>query len=152
MRRALLWGHDREVLAFVGDLAPVERPLWRDVSAAVGIVGERQRLVGGVVFSDYKPQFQTCELSVAGVSSFLVDTRMVRELGAYAFGQLALFRIFARTADSNWRAKRALRALAFRHEGIKAHLFGPGIHASDWRLLQPEWEQRWGQPALREVA
>lgn len=153
MKRALLFGHDQAVLDFVAARAPIERPVWRDVAAAVGILREDGGLIGGVVFSDWRPTFATCELSVAGASSLLVSTQMVRELGAFAFGQLGLFRIFARTSDRNKRAERALLALGFKMEGKKGHYYGRGHAASDWRIIRPEWEMRWGPiKALQKAA
>lgn len=153
MKRRLLYGHTDAVLAFVADRAPIERPAWRDVAAAVGILREDGGLIGGVVFSDWRPDFATCEISVCGASSLLVDTRCVRELGALAFGQLALFRIFARTSFRNDRAKRALTRLGFKMEGTKVHHYGRGHHAADWRVIRPEWETRWGPiEALQKAA
>lgn len=126
--------------------------MWRDFYAAVGILRMDGSLVGGVVFSEYKPQFGTMELSAAGVSSHLFDTRMVRELGAFAFGQLNTIRISARTCDSNERAKALLRGLGFKNEGVKVHFYGRGRHASDWRVIRPEWEKKWGGVPLQKAA
>lgn len=153
MKRTLLWGHTQAVLDFVASRAPIERPVWRDVAAAVGILRGDGALIGGVVFADYRPEFSRCELSVAGVSCLLASTRMVKDLGSFAFGQLGCNRIFARTSDQNFRAKRALHALGFKSEGIKVHHFGPGIHASDWRAIRREWEKKWGPiEALQKAA
>ncbi len=151
-RRRLLWGHDQTVIDFVGRLAPVEQPVWRDLYAGVGVLRQDGGLIGGVVFSEYKPQFSTIEVSVAGVSSHLFDSQIFRELGQFAFGQLNIHRISARTGDANTRAKAMLKAIGFRHEGVKAHFYGPGRHASDWRVLRDEWENRWGPVALQEAA
>lgn len=153
MNRRLLFGHDQVVLDFVAERAPIERPTWRDVACAVGILRGDGALIGGVVFSEYRPNFATCEISVAGASSLLASTQIVRELGALAFGQLGSYRIFARTSDRNDRAKRALRGLGFKQEGIKVHFFGRGHHAADWRVIRPEFETRWGSiEALQKAA
>ena len=150
MKRSLLWGHTDAVLDFVGKRAPIERPVWRDVAAAVGILRADGLLIGGVVFAEYRPDFGTSEFSAAAISSLVADTRIVRELGAFAFGQLALYRLFARTSTRNERAKRALAGLGFKAEGIKAHFWGQGRHAADYRLLRPEFEERWGR--IRKAA
>lgn len=152
MRRSLLWGHDQAVLDFVGARAPLERPLWRDVYGAIGILRQDGLLIGGVVLSDYKPAFGTLELSAVGISSHLLDTRLVRQIGAFAFGQLGTFRIFARTSDRNKRAKACLRGLGFVNEGVKAHFYGRGSHASEWRVIRPEWETKWGRIELQKAA
>lgn len=152
MRRALLWGHDQAVLEFVAARSTLERPEWRGVAAAIGILRGDGGLIGGVVFSDWRPNFATCELSVVGASSLLVSTQMVRELGAFAFGQLDCYRIFARTSVRNRRAELALKALGFKMEGTKVHHYGRGHHASDWRVIRPEWEARWSQEAQQKAA
>lgn len=153
VKRRLLYGHDQVVLDFVADRAPIERPVWRDVAAAIGILRDDGALIGGVVISEYSPQFARAELSVAVIGSYAASTQIVREIGSLAFGQLAIFRLFARTSDRNWRAKRALKALGFRQEGIKVHHYGLGNHAADWRVIRPEWEARWGQiEALQKAA
>jgi len=151
-RRRLLWGHDQTVTDFVGNLAPVERPLWRDHYASIGILRQDGGLIGGMVFSEYKPQFSTVEVSVGGVSCYLFDSPMFREVGNFIFGHLGVHRVFARTSESNVRAQRMLKAIGFRHEGVKGHFYGPGRHASDWRVLRDEWIDRWGPVALEEAA
>lgn len=151
-RRRLLWGHDQTVTDFVGNLAPVERPIWRDHYVSIGILRQDGGLIGGMVFSQYRPHFSTIEVSVAGVTSSLFDSPMFREVGDFIFGHLGVYRVFARTGESNVRAQRMLKAIGFRHEGVKGHFYGPGRHASDWRVLREEWAARWGEIKLREAA
>jgi len=152
MKRRLLWGHDQTVIDFVAERAPIERPLWRDLYAGIGILREDGGLIGGIVFSEYKPQFSTVEVSVAGVTSYLFDTQIFRDIGVFVFGQLNILRVSARTCDSNLRAKAMLRAIGFKNEGVKVHYFGRGHHASDWRVIRPEWEAKWGSVELQKAA
>lgn len=153
MNRRLLYGHTDAVLAFVADRAPIERPTWRDVAFAVGILREDGFLAGGVVIHEWSQQFARAELSVAVIGSYAASTQIVREIGALAFGQLAIHRLFARTSIRNLRAERALRGLGFKQEGVSVHHYGQGNHATNWRVIRTEWEQRWGLPeALQKAA
>jgi len=152
VKRTLLWGHDQVVIDFVSNLAPIERPLWRDLYAGVGVLRADGALIGGVVFSEYKPQFGTLEVSAAALSYLVFSPQMLVELGAHVFGQLEVFRISARTSDTNIRAKRLLKGLGFTNEAVKGHFYGKGKHASEWRVIRPEWEKKWGTSDVLQKA
>lgn len=141
-------GHDRDVAEFVARHAPIERPAFDmigDGFRAFGVLREDGALVAGVVFSDWKPAFGTVELSGAAVDPrALASTRNLRVFGSYAFGQLDCFRVWARTATANVRARKWLRGIGFTEEGVSAHHFGKGKHAAILRVIRPEWERKWG--------
>jgi RimJ/RimL family protein N-acetyltransferase len=139
VKRALLVGHDDAVARFVAQFAPVERPLFVPPYFAFGVLKENGSLVAGVVFSDWKPDFRTLELSVAALSYASFSTQIVSALGDFAFGQLNAFRIFARTESRNRRAQNLLRHIGFTQEAVQGHYYGEGKHASCWRLIKPEW-------------
>lgn len=151
MKRLALWGHDADVAAFVAALSPLEKPNWPQGYTACGILKGDGSLVGGVVFSDWREQFGTLEISAAGVSSYIFGPQIVSELGSYVFGQLGAYRVWARTGIRNERAKRLLKGLGFTQEAVLSHHYGPREHASQWRLLKPEWERRRG-PEVRQAA
>lgn len=130
----------------MADLAPIERPFWRDLAFGVGILRADGALVGGIVFSEHKPQFGTLEVSAGALSSLVFSPQMLVELGAHVFGQLEVFRLSARTGDTNVRAKRLLKGMGFTNEGVKGHFYGPGKHASEWRVIRSEWKKRWPYP------
>lgn len=140
MRRTLLTGHDEVVGKFVADLAPLERPRWDPGYRAFGVLDGRGALIAGVVFSGYTPEFRTLEMSGAAVSSQAFSIEIVAALGDYVFRQLPTYRLWARTAENNLRARRMLRGIGFVEEGVSAHHFGPNRHAITARLLKPKWE------------
>jgi ribosomal protein S18 acetylase RimI-like enzyme len=148
----LLEGHDATVADFVAGLAPIERPLFvAGHDRAFGILRDGV-LIGGVLFTEWKPAFRTLELSGAAVSSPCANTQIVRRIGDYAFGQLNAYRLFARTGASNERAKRLLRILGFTQEAVQGHYYGEGKHASCWRLIKPEWERKWHPKRMQQAA
>lgn len=154
MKRTLLIGHDETVANFVADLCPLERPVWTPGYRAFGVLRGDGCLIAGVVFSDFRPQFSTLEMSAAGVSSCAFSSEIVIALGDYAFRQLSTYRLWARTAETNLRARRTLRGLGFVEEGVHAHHYGHGAHAVMCRLLKPKWETwlRHHQRETREAA
>ncbi len=147
MKRELLIGHDEAVAKFVAQFAPVERPEWRAPYWAFGVLKENGSLVAGAVFSDWKPDFKTLEFSGAVISSHGVSTQIVTAIGGFVFGELQAYRLFARTEVKNRRAEKLLRHLGFTQEAVQGHHYGPGRHASCWRLIRPEWERKWAPEA-----
>lgn len=145
MRRHLLTGHDADVARFVAELSPLETPVWHPPFWGFGILNDSGTLIAGVVVSSWRAQFKTCEVSGVAISNYSVDTRIVEAIyGGFIFGQLGAYRVFARTETSNRRAKRLLKHIGFIEEAVQGHHYGPGRHASCWRLIKPEWEQKWG--------
>ncbi len=151
MRREILVGHDEDVARFVAQFAPIERPEWRAPYWGIGVLRDDGRLVAGYVISDWHPDFLRCEISFATVSSFAIDTRIVTTIGSFVFEQLGAYRVFARTSVTNHRAKKLMKNMGFLEEAIQGHHYGPGHHASCWRLLKPEWQAKWA-PQAQEAA
>lgn len=149
-------GHDRDVAEFVARHAPIERPAFDmngDGFRAFGVLREDGALVAGIVFSDWHPKEKRIELSGAALDPrALASTRNLRVFGSYAFGQLSVFRVWARTATVNVRARKWLKGIGFREEGVQAHWFGEGKHAITLRLIRPDWERRWESPSLQKAA
>jgi RimJ/RimL family protein N-acetyltransferase len=140
----VLYGHDRTVAEFVAQLAPIERPGFAGFAGALGIINNDGALVGGVVFSDWRPDFGTVEVSAAALDPrALGKASIIRELGAYPFGPLRCYRMWARTAETNLRTRKFLTGIGFREEAVNAHHYGYKRHAILARVLKPEWMAKW---------
>jgi hypothetical protein len=143
----VLYGHDRTVAHFVASLMPIERPAFAGFAGGLGIINQEGALVGGVVFSDWRRDFGTVELSAAAIDPrWLATPNIVRELGVYPFGTLRCYRMWARTAEENRRARRLLKGLGFKEEAVEAHHYGMSRHAIQARVLKPEWVAKWETP------
>lgn len=141
----LLEGHDADVAEFVAGFSYIEPPLWKPGFRAFGVVRESDGLlVGGVVFDDWHPKERRVEFSGAAIDPRAFGPRFILAMGEYAYGKLDCFRVWARTSVDNRRARKMLKGLGFIEEGVQAHWYGPGIHAVTARVLQPEWNERWG--------
>ena len=152
MKRRLLTGHDEDVARFVADLAPIERPKFEPPFWGFGVLKEDGSLVAGIVFSDWKPSFSTIEVSAAAVSSYGISTQIVTTMYGFVFGQLDVFRIFARTSSRNAKAQKMLRHVGYTPEAVQGHYYGPNHHAACWRLLRPEYERKWGSVMEQKAA
>lgn len=148
----LLAGHDEAVAAFVANLAPIEQPVFEPGFRAFGVIRNDGALVGGVVFSGWRPAFSTVELSGAVIDSRALSPRILADLGEYAFGQLLAFRVWARTSVDNRRARKFLEGIGFIEEGVQAHWYGKGRHAITSRVIAPDWKWHRRAPEVAQKA
>lgn len=135
----LLEGADRTVRDFVACRAPFGHAQFTDGDKGFAIVNGHGRMVAGVVFSDWKPDFGSLEMSAVALNSCFISPQIVAALGDYAFGKLSANRVWSRTASKNHRATRLLKNLGFTSEGTAADFYGVGRHAETFRMLKREW-------------
>jgi RimJ/RimL family protein N-acetyltransferase len=147
---SLLLDQSEAVGRFVAERSPLERVEWGPfVGIGIALDG---KLAAGVVFSDWHPDSRRIELSGAVDDPRVLSPRILRALGAYAFGQLGVHRIWAKTSKDNRRALRWLEGIGFIREGTMAGFYGPERSAVILRVLEPEWRRKWGAIALKEAA
>lgn len=113
------------------------------------------KTAAALVFSDYRPARGSIELSAIWRPGFplqfdLLSTEIVSQIGEYAFRQLRLNRVFARTSHKNARAIHLLERIGFTPEGTSADFYGMGHSARNYRMLKREWEAKYG--LLKEAA
>lgn len=135
----LLLGHDDAVRALVARLAPLERPEFGP-SMTIAIVDASDRLVGGIVYHNYRPKWQTIELSGASVTPRAASPQTARGILAFAFEKLGVQKIWTQSGLSNRRALKLLKWAGFTQEAILAHEYGDE-HCVRMRLLRREWER-----------
>lgn len=152
MKLSLLEGFDRQVRDFVTAHAPFAHCEFQEGDRGFAIVDGGNRLVGGVVFSEWKPSFASVEVSAVMVHSFSLSPQIVMRLGHYAFGQLECWRLWARTSVKNHRARKLLRHIGFTAEGVENSFYGPGRHAEMHRMLRPDWENIYGPVEAKAAA
>lgn len=148
----LLVGHDADVAAFVARLSPIEQPIWEPGFRAFGVIRDDGCLVGGFVFSNWRPAFGTVELSAVTLSRYVLRPRILIALGDHPFGKLDAFKVWARTSVDNRPARAVMKHLGFVEEGIEAHHYGKGRHAARVRLIKPDWQRRWRVPEVAQKA
>lgn len=144
----LEYGSNPNIAAWVADRAPLERPIF-DRGYTIGIFGTDGGLLGGVVYHDHRPSYGTVQLSGAIDSWVAAGPQTARDILAFAFEKLGVFKVWTQSGLSNVRALRLLRAYGFKQEAVLAHEYG-AEHCVRMRLLRREWEQRNGE--LRRAA
>lgn len=146
---------DDDAKAVVAARAPMGHSGFTENDRGIRIVTEDGRTAAAVVFSDYRPHWGSIEFSAIWRPDFTLDleplsTGIVAQIGDYAFRQLRLTRVWARTSHKNARAKALLNHIGFTREATHADFYGVGLHAETHRMLRREWERRYG--TLKEAA
>lgn len=149
MRRELV--RDDSCLALIASRAPMGYAEFKEGDSGWRIVRSDGVTTAAAAFSGWQPHFGTVEFSGIALHSQALSTRIVVQLGAYAYGQLCCSRVWARTLVKNHRAINLLRHIGFTAEGTHADFYGVGMHAQTFRLLRREWDAKYGRP-LEQIA
>jgi RimJ/RimL family protein N-acetyltransferase len=134
----LLFGKDREVALWVAERVPDIVNCFNEKSRAIGVVSGN-RLIAGVVYSDYHEKQSTMQLSIASSSPMWARTETIRALLSYPFKQLGIFKCWIATPDSNEKSLRLTDHIGFKREATLAHHFGQGKHAIISRMFKPSF-------------
>lgn len=67
----------------------------------------------------------------------------MRQLLAYPFGQLGVFKMWAVTPLDNARARRIMSGVGMHYEAKLEHHFGEGKHAVIMCMFRPDWWRGW---------
>lgn len=105
---------------------------------AIGITdADDQKLVGAVLYTDYRPNVKTVEMWAVGEGNWLTRQK-IRELFAYPFEVLGCNRITLRIARPNKKARAFVRKLGFVEEGNAREALGPGKDLILYGMLKRE--------------
>lgn len=105
---------------------------------AIGVVDKNDNLIGGVVFSNYRPDVANIEVSFAAIRANWLTPALVTGIMHYPFTQLGAARITSQTPKKNRRARQFLQKFGFKHEGTVRRGFGDddciisGLLAEEW--------------------
>ena len=116
--------------------------------AAIGVAGGEGGLIGGVVFSNWRPACRSIEVSFASETPRWLTRRLLGAILAYPFAQLGCERLTAVTPRRAKAARRFLDGFGFKREGLVRKGFGDD-DAVISGMLRREWEaSRWRLPRL----
>lgn len=114
---SILYGADKVVLDFVRQRLPGMEG--RDFQKAVSLgVIRNGKLVGGVVYHDYRDLDGDIQLSAAFSTPLWCQRETVRDLFGYPFNQLGCSRITMLVRRSNKHARKFTEGLGLKLEGI----------------------------------
>lgn len=103
-----LFGEDRLVADVVAKLLGHERPF--EHYMAIGVL-EDDRLVGGVVYHEWSPEYGTIQLSAASASPRWINKAILRTIFNYPFLRAGCQMAVMRVAETNTRMRRIAKAI-----------------------------------------
>ena len=151
----LVLGKDDVIADFVVSLIP-----WVDSFGpcrAIGII-RRERLVGGFVFHNYRPQYRSVEFSGGFTEPYWPSRDVFRSLCQYGYLQLGCDRAYSLTPKHNKPARKFLEWAGFKLEGCARKGFGRydamiyGMLRNECRWLERQEENGKLTPARSAAA
>ena len=137
----LLFGNDEDVARWVGErIKSVGRDGFGPCSA-IGVVSDR--LIAGLVFHDYQPDFENVQLSMAAESPMWAGHDVIAGLLDYPFNQLGCWMIYTLTPPENERALKVNEHIGLKRKTVTPHAFGRKRHAVVCQMTRPEYERRY---------
>lgn len=140
----LIYGHDAAIAGWVAERVPNVRARGFGKCVAIGVPNrDNTKLIAGVVFNDYFPEFGTMQLSMAADNPMWARREVIAELLRYPFKQVGVNKLWTVTSPQNTAATKVNEHIGFRHAVVLGHHFGPKRHAEMRSMLRHEWERLW---------
>lgn len=136
----LVFGHDAAIAAWVAERIPHVRGGDFGPCHAIG-VANGNRLLAGLVYHEYIPDFGTIQLSMAADSPMWARRDTIAGLLHYPFRQLGVFKVWTATPRDNEAALRVNLHIGFTREAVLAHHFGRKRHGVICRMLEPDYSR-----------
>ena len=151
-----LYGHSEAVADFVSKLIPRCGGGFGECSA-IGVIDESGKLIGGLVFNNWEPEFGTIEVTGAATDRRWFTRDILDAVDRYAFGDLGCQMLIARHS-ANARHIRRLWLAVGAEEFVIPRLWGRNEDGVISTITQESWnESRFkrhthGQPKTTETA
>jgi len=112
---------------------------------AIGVMSPNEnRLICGVVYTDYHPWSKTMQLHFASDTWMWARKEIIHDLLAYPFVQLGIYKCWICIASDNVRSLKTTNHIGFDYEATLKHQFGQGRHGIIGRMLKPDFERIYG--------
>jgi RimJ/RimL family protein N-acetyltransferase len=113
---------------------------FEEKAVSFGVLSDDGKALGGVVFTDWQPAFQSIQISFASASPRWLTPKLVTAILEYPFGQLGCQMIHSATPSQTASAREFLERFGFRRDGVIRRAFGTD-DAVISTLLQEEWAE-----------
>jgi RimJ/RimL family protein N-acetyltransferase len=138
----LLYEQDEIVAAWVSERIPDVREHGFTEGAAIGVLSQDgKRLIAGVVYTDYQPECGTIQLHIASDGPMWARRSTIRELLAYPFYQLDIFKCWVLIPSDNEKSLKATKHIGFEVDGELEHHFGKNRHGIIKKMFKPDFER-----------
>lgn len=136
---SLIYGADEYVSKWVAERIPHVTTF--GPCSAIG-VASGDRLIAGMVYHDFQPDFGTIQLSMAADSPMWARPETCKGLLEYPFEQLDCFKVWTATPIDGEAALKVNLHVGFKKEAVLAHHFGRKRHGVVCRMLKPDYVRR----------
>ena len=137
----LLYGKSEEVAEWVSLQIPEVNNGFQQATA-IGVVSEG-KLIAGVVYNEWQPDYKTLQLSIAAINPMWARKEVISGLLAYPFCQLDVYKCWMTVSSDNEKSLRMTTKVGFVKEGIMAHQYGKKRHAVIKRMFKNDYERLW---------
>jgi RimJ/RimL family protein N-acetyltransferase len=137
----LLYGRSEDVAGWVADKIPEANHGFKEATA-IGVVSQG-KLIAGVVYNEWQPDYKTIQLSIAATSSMWARPEIIRGLLDYPFYQVDCFKCWMVIPSDNAASLKMTDKVGFVKEGIMAHQYGKKRHAVLKRMFKNDYERLW---------
>ena len=137
----LLYGKSEEVAEWVSLQIPEVNNGFQQATA-IGVVSEG-KLIAGVVYNEWQPNYKTLQLSIAATNPMWARKEVISGLLAYPFCQLDVYKCWMTVSSDNEKSLRMTTKVGFVKEGIMAHQYGKKRHAVIKRMFKNDYERLW---------
>ncbi len=134
----LLFGFDEQIAAWVAERIPHVRGGSFGLCAAIGVVSG-DRLLAGVVFHEFKAEYENMQISMAAESPMWARRDIVAGLLHYAFQQNPIFSLYTLTPPENEAALKVNEHIGLKRKTIIPHGFGKKQHTVFCQMTKPEY-------------
>ena len=95
----LLYGCSEEVSEWVSQQIPEANNGFKEATA-IGVISQG-KLIAGVVYNEWQPEYKTMQLSIAAVNPMWARKEVIRGLLAYPFCQVDVFKCWLTIPSDN---------------------------------------------------
>lgn len=136
----LLCGEDELVKNWIIDRV---NNLYRlDPCIAIGVLSG-SRIIAGVAYYGYQPEFGTIQISMAAISPMWAKKKVIKRLLQYPFEQLNCYKVMLDVKIDNTKALKTFKNIGFEQEATLNHVYGVDQHGVVLHMLKPYYVQEY---------
>ena len=140
----LLYGASEQVCLWVAERI---KDVLSDFEKAqgIGVLDDTGRLMCGVVYNDYRPEYGTMQLSIASSNPMWARKETIIQLLAYPFIDLKIYKCWITIASDNLKSLSLTKHIGFKQEAILRHQFGKDRHAHFMKMSLKDFKRIYGR-------
>jgi hypothetical protein len=138
----LVYGNDKYVKNWVMGKIDYLHRLDNFVTTAIHV---KTRMIAGIIYHDYQPEYDVIQMSMAAVSPMWAKKKIINRLLEYPFRQLKCYKVMIIIRSDNDKAIKTMKNIGFIQEAVLAHSYGKEMHAVILRMFKPDYIKLFGE-------